>query len=81
MNGIIFAGQIPDNIRGKAETLIHTNAVSLRYGWKKISGLKGTLSYRLSRNYRAMAIKNGPVFVSNHDIYATKIKYLKKAEA
>ena len=77
---IFFAGRIPDNIRCKAELIIHGNVLGIGCGWKKISGLKGQLSYRLNRNYRAIAIKNGQVFVSNHDTYIKKIKYLKKAE-
>lgn len=81
MNEIVFAGPIPTNIRSKAETLIQDGAICLGGGWRKISGLKGSLSYRLNRNYRAIAIKSGAFFVSNHDIYSKKIKYLRKVEA
>ena len=78
MIDVVYAGQVPSNIREKVTALITSGLVEDTPGWKKIRSLRKSFSFKLSRNYRILCWGGAPLFVCNHDIYERKIRNLRK---
>ncbi len=78
MSELIFAGQVPTNIKEKAMVLMASEKVHCSSRWKKIRGLHRYFSMRINNNYRVLSTGDSLPIVCNHDVYERKIKTLKR---